>query len=963
VNGKENVRWTVFWNCLIRTIAWFCFVFFQLFFPAIAPGQTGVHIVHFDKKEYKGGNQNWDVSAAADGRVFVANNEGLIVLDGSGSRTYPLPSRTSIRSVLALEKRVYTGSFEEAGYWEAGEHGTYTYTSLVPLLKEYSFKNDEFWKIVSLGEHVFFQSFGTILKFDGNSLTPVEIPGTVLFLLKADNRLFIQQIGGGLFSWSGTAFAPIPGSTIFSDTEVKAILPGPENNLIIGTSTRGLYLWNGTAFSIWKNDVNALLSGGQLNNGIRLANGNLVFGTILNGAAVVSLEGKLIKHIHSGIGLQNNTVLSLTQAPDGNLWAGLDKGFDFIQFDAPIDVYRGQDESIGSVYAADLSGPFLYVGTNQGIYRYQANADGRFGDRELVEGSQGQTWFIKTIDGRQYAGLNEGTFLLEKTKLKRVSSATGGFNLVPVQHADSTFLLQGTYASLVRYGKKDGVWRQQSLVDGITAPLRFVEPDYTGKLLLGHTVRGMYSARLSTGFDSLQRIKKLGIDDGLPEEASRFHKVDNRILFPTGRQIYQWDADAEKVTPFSELNASLGSFARTKHISNAGGNRYWFIKDDEIGMFEVRYGSARLLYRIIPGMYTLNLVERYENIVALNDSLHLFCLEDGFALLNLYRMNRLTESPDAPRIHRVVFTDGVNRSLEHAAERFPLTVASDLNTVGISFGSATPSVQQYYSHRLSGLDSTWSAWSQQTNVSFSRLPAGTYDFQVRTLTPKGIATSSSGIAFTIRRPWFLSTFGFAVELFFLVTAFVAVRSMLRRRKWRQQEKQLRDEHEKMRLEKEHAEAMLLKTNNERLNEEVSAKNLELAKNTMMMLRKNESFITVRSELEKLKEELGYRLPAKRMEAVLRMIDEALDSENDWEHFEHLFDKAHGGFFRRLMEGYPELTPSDLRLCAYLRMSLTSKEIAPLLNITLRGVEEKRYRLRKRLNLTQDQGLTDFILNF
>jgi DNA-binding CsgD family transcriptional regulator len=80
-------------------------------------------------------------------------------------------------------------------------------------------------------------------------------------------------------------------------------------------------------------------------------------------------------------------------------------------------------------------------------------------------------------------------------------------------------------------------------------------------------------------------------------------------------------------------------------------------------------------------------------------------------------------------------------------------------------------------------------------------------------------------------------------------------------------------------------------------------------------------------------------------------------------FEKQFDQAHENFFKRLKTNYPELTPSDLRLCAYLRMNLSSKEIAPLINITIRGVEERRYRLRKRLNLPSDQNLPDFILAF
>lgn len=86
-------------------------------------------------------------------------------------------------------------------------------------------------------------------------------------------------------------------------------------------------------------------------------------------------------------------------------------------------------------------------------------------------------------------------------------------------------------------------------------------------------------------------------------------------------------------------------------------------------------------------------------------------------------------------------------------------------------------------------------------------------------------------------------------------------------------------------------------------------------------------------------------------------------ENDWEQFVYHFDQVHSGFFQRLRQQYPELTPRDHRLCAYLRMNLSTKDIAPLLNISVRGVEISRYRLRKKLGLTGDDNLGEFMMNF
>lgn len=69
------------------------------------------------------------------------------------------------------------------------------------------------------------------------------------------------------------------------------------------------------------------------------------------------------------------------------------------------------------------------------------------------------------------------------------------------------------------------------------------------------------------------------------------------------------------------------------------------------------------------------------------------------------------------------------------------------------------------------------------------------------------------------------------------------------------------------------------------------------------------------------------------------------------------------YLTRLADSFPELTLGDKKLCAYLKMGLSSKEIAPLMNLTFRSVEMTRYRLRKKLRLSRDQNLIDFLQKF
>ncbi len=86
-------------------------------------------------------------------------------------------------------------------------------------------------------------------------------------------------------------------------------------------------------------------------------------------------------------------------------------------------------------------------------------------------------------------------------------------------------------------------------------------------------------------------------------------------------------------------------------------------------------------------------------------------------------------------------------------------------------------------------------------------------------------------------------------------------------------------------------------------------------------------------------------------------------DKGWNQVMFHFNELHEDFFDRLKKAYPSLTPKDLRLCAYLKMNLTTKEMATLMNVSLRGVEASRYRLRKKLDLSSEANLTEFVMGY
>jgi DNA-binding CsgD family transcriptional regulator len=203
---------------------------------------------------------------------------------------------------------------------------------------------------------------------------------------------------------------------------------------------------------------------------------------------------------------------------------------------------------------------------------------------------------------------------------------------------------------------------------------------------------------------------------------------------------------------------------------------------------------------------------------------------------------------------------------------------------------------------------------------------------------------------TVLPPWYIS--GFAIIIYSILVSAGLIffrRNIVKRTRIKESRK------------REEKERELIQLRNEKLQSELEFKSNELANSTMAIIKKNEFLMNIKEILFHQKTELGSRYPDKYYDKVIKKIDENMTSQEDWKVFETNFDRAHDQFLKTLKDNYPELTPSDLRLCAFLRMNLASKEIAPLLGISVRGVENHRYRLRKKLNLEIESSLTEFIL--
>ncbi|HEY0732453.1 MAG TPA: LuxR C-terminal-related transcriptional regulator, partial [Chitinophagaceae bacterium] len=149
--------------------------------------------------------------------------------------------------------------------------------------------------------------------------------------------------------------------------------------------------------------------------------------------------------------------------------------------------------------------------------------------------------------------------------------------------------------------------------------------------------------------------------------------------------------------------------------------------------------------------------------------------------------------------------------------------------------------------------------------------------------------------------------------------------------------------------------------NEKLEAEIQHKNTELASTAMHLVQKGELLGKVKEQMLKLKKHSDGDKDADDLKKILRTLSEEDKMDQQWEQFSVHFDRVHSDFLAVIKAKYPTLSANELKTCAYLRMNLSTKEIAQLMNISVRGVEISRYRLRKKLGLPTEVNLFDFMM--
>lgn len=929
-------------------------------------------INNFSKGMYQAGNQNWSVTKDARGIMYFGNSEGLLSFDGHYWNLHQMPNHLIVRAVAADgQNKIYAGGFGEFGYWQYGNLGQFSYHSLIYLVPEKHRPKDEIWKIYVDGSKVIFQSFTAIFIYENNKISVVKGEHSFLFLFKAGSRYFVEVISKGLFELRGHQLYPVKNSNLLGNTGVLSVLPFKNNSILIGTAKNGLFMADSAGIKPWNTAASNFLKTFQINNGTVVLNHYYAFGTILNGIVVLDEAGNIVQQINKASGLQNNTVLSVFTDPEQNLWAGLDNGIDHIEINSPLYFYLDKTGRFGTVYTSIIYKNKIYLGTNQGLFYSdwmdENSKTSQPFDFKLIPDSQGQVWDLSLIDGQLFCGHNNGTFLVEDNRIKKISEVNGGWTISKPPEFKDQVLVQGTYTGLVIYRKNmQGNWSFSRKVESFGEPSRYVETDQKGNFWVSHAYKGLYKLNLNADLSSVKTAKSYDQKNGLPNS---YHigifNLEKQLVFTTDEGFYVYDEISDRFSKYTSLNRMLGSFAASNKIIKAAEKKYWFINHGKIALADLTQPGKISIdsnsFRALNG----RMLQTYENISQIKNGFYLISLDDGFVIYHAKTQNLPREMLPEMLISRIESFDQTNSSTKKSTVKTVFGYRE--NSLRISF--ALPYFQHAkirFQYQLEGLMDSWSDWSNQTQKEFENLPSGNYQFKVRAQINDQDVTKTAQFSFKILSPWYKSGWAYCFyALFFVLILWQLRRYYLHKLKTHQlliQQKLQQEKEEELKQEAISNQQKMVQLRNEQLQTELAGKGRELTNSAMNIVYKNELLQKIREELFNLRDEAGKKLSADHLKKIQKVIDEGITDERDWNLFETSFNETHESFFKKLKVGHPDLVPNDLKLCAYLRMNMNSKEIASLLNISLRGVEIRRYRLRKKLLLEHDQNLVEFLMS-
>lgn len=926
--------------------------------------------------DYKAGTQNWGITQDKNGIIYFANNEGLLAFDGRHWKLYPLPHNTVVRSLkIVNDGKIYVGGQDEIGYFFPDKNGALRYTSIRNLIPENDRHLSDIWEIVTIGKSLFFRTTDKILRYHNNQFEVFKPKQQWEYMGEADGKLYAQDMGIGLMFYENDTWEKAPNHPVFLQDYITSIQKYGKDTLLLSTLKNGFFILGKDFILDKKTESDEVFKQHRVYRTLKISEQTYAVATSSAGCLIIDKNGHIHQKLSADEGLYINKLRSVFLDHNRNLWLGLDDGINFVAFNNAIKYIYPDKEKQTSSYSTLVNQGKLYVGTSNGIYVNPIEPN--INDFSLLRHSftevknlRGQTWSLNAVDNKVVAGHEDGAYAIDGNvgHLLYNSPATWLFESLNPDFPDK--IIAGTYTGLNLISKQGSSFINEGKIAGVTESMRFVFHD--GKVLwASHPYRGVFKFDLSEDLKKITKTTIYGNHKGLPSNLGNVVvKLKDRVIVAAKDGLYEYDIAKDAFKRSDILDRIFGRTVYHYLKEDTSGN-IWFVSNKKIGVVHFENPLKLEKFDIIyfPELNS-QVVAGFENIYPYNAQNVFIGANKGLIHINfekyarnLKKINVILSSVKASNKADSILFGGY--FVKNSGEILPfqdknnqVVLEKSFNSLQFEFSSTLYEQQKniQFSYKLEGFDDDWSEWNTRSEKSYTNLPKGVYVFKVKARNNFGNESSVATYTFEIEPAWYETNyFYFFCFMAFIFTIYAIIKQQ--QKKHIRAQNLLKKQHD---LEIELNKSEIIKLQNEKLETEVIYKNKELATTSMHLVQKNKLLSKIKDGLLPLCDAPLSPEYEDELKKVIRLLNESEKSDSDWEQFSHHFDQIHSNFLTKLKDKFPNLSQNDLKLCAYLKMNLSSKEIAQLLSITIRAVEVSRYRLRKKLQLSSDTNLFDYL---
>jgi DNA-binding CsgD family transcriptional regulator len=952
-------------------------------------------IINYSKLSYNAGTQNWDIGQDKQGIIYIANNEGLLSFDGNFWKKYSIPNSTIIRSLaVSPDDRIYIGAQGEIGFFEPGKNGLLQYHSLNGLIPDTEKDFADVWDVVPYGNEIFFRSNKRIFQYTNEKIT-IYSNTYWGFLGLSNGQLLSKAYEKGLLLFQNGKWVPFVEKDIVPEkAQITAFIPLDKDCSLITTLKHGAYRLKGNQLSVFDSPDMKLIAEKNPYAATAINTDHIAIATNLDGCFIINKKGELIQRLSKQEGLQTNNILSAFSDRNKNLWLGLNNGIDFIGYNNAIKhIYPDyQDHNAG--HAAIVFSNSLYIGTSIGLYRaplsQQEDLSFVKSEFELIPGTKGQVWNLSEVNGNLLMGHTDGFSVIKEHSAELLDGSSGFWTFLPLSNIiPSAMMLAGTYNGVNFYNYTAGRFTNPSVHSHFESA-RYIVMD-NNIAWVAHPYKGLYKVSLNGGINPSYTVYKdrKGI---LSKNRNHLFKIKSRIILTNDNGVFEYNSRTDDFEVSAFLQKIFGDMP-VQYLKEDNNGNLWFINKKRLGVVDFSQQKPQIIH--FPELNDKIMGNGFEYIYPYNSNNIFIAGEEGFYHINYEQYKALNKTTpilisNVKIINKrdsTIFGGFVNNESkkQKSLSRDLPQINYAWNSLHFDYSSSLYGKQSSieYAYYLEDFDRGWSTWSKKNEKDYTYLSPGTYTFNVKARTHEGEESPVAQYRFTILPPWYRTIWAYLVYSL-IAGLFVYAGNRWQRKKFIAQQKKHEDERQKLeylhqlqvekkeeeqkqlmylhQLELERNEKEIIRLQNEKLESDIHVKNTELAATTLNLIQKGDMLVKVKEEFVRMKKGGDVDKESEDYKKIIRMLGEDKMKKN-WEQFAVHFDKVHSDFLISLKTHYPHLTPGELKLCAYLRLNLSSKEIAQIMNNTIKSVELGRHRLRKKLGIQPEINLYSFLLNF